>query len=49
MIDKATNFSIKIFPSISEASRELNISVQAIFHVVKGKGYTAGGYKWRYV
>lgn len=36
------------FPSISEASRKMNISVQCICNVLKGKGVTAGGHTFKY-
>lgn len=39
----------KTFPSISQASRELNIKVQSICGVLKGKQVTAGGYTFMYV
>ena len=47
-IDKNTLEVIKVWDSLSEAGRHLNIQVNSISVVCKGKGKTAGGYKWRY-
>lgn len=44
------NFNTKeIYPSISEASRQTGILVQAITTVLKSKNVTAGGFRWCYV
>lgn len=48
MIDKKTNKSIKIFKSISDAAREMNINDSNISMVCNGKRLSAGGYIWRY-
>ena len=39
----------KIYPSISEAERETNITVQEICRVLKGKSLTAKGHKFCYL
>ena len=39
---------IKIFNSLNEAGRELNISSQNIGKVCKNERKSAGGYKWKY-
>lgn len=39
---------IRIFPSISEASRQLNVSNQAISDCLRGKQKHSAGYKWKY-
>lgn len=39
----------KIYPSISEASRDTNIKVQSICKVLKGMQLKAGGYRWCYI
>ena len=39
---------IKIFNSLNEAGRELNISSQNIGKVCKNERNSAGGYKWKY-
>lgn len=38
----------KEFNSITEAAKELNISIAAISKTLKNDKYTAGGYKWKY-
>ena len=38
----------KIFDSVADASRELNIDNSGIVKVCKGKKLTAGGYHWKY-
>lgn len=40
---------IKTWNTISEASRNINTTAGQIVKCCKGKGNTAGGYKWRYV
>ena len=47
-IDKNTLEVIKVWDSLSEVERQLNIPTGNISNVCKGKGKTAGGYKWRY-
>lgn len=39
---------IKVWPSITVASEELGINLQAIWYVANGRNKTAGGYQWRY-
>lgn len=39
---------IKEYPSIKEASRQINISFQAISNCLNGKQKHSGGYKWKY-
>lgn len=39
---------INIFPSISEASRQLNVSCQAISDCLRGIQLHSAGYKWKY-
>ena len=45
--DKNGNF-IRVWGSISDASRSLNIDVSNISACARGKYKTAGGYIWRY-
>lgn len=49
-IDKNTGAVIKEYPSIKDASREVNVHNSSISHVASGKSKqkTAGGYIWRY-
>ena len=42
------NKILKEYPSISEASRQLNVSFQAISDCLKGKQKHSAGYKWKY-
>ena len=42
------NKIIKTYPSISEASRQLKVSYQAISDCLKGKQKHSAGYKWEY-
>lgn len=46
-IDKNTLEVIKVWDSLSEVERQLNISVSNISSVCKGKRKTAGGFIWR--
>lgn len=46
-IDKNTLEVIKVWDSLSEVERQLNISVSNISNVCKGKRKTAGGFIWR--
>lgn len=46
-IDKNDNI-IKIFDSLIEASKTINLSPSSISKVVIGQNQTAGGYKWMY-
>lgn len=39
----------KEYPSISQCARELNLSVQCICRILKGKQVTTGGYSFKYV
>lgn len=39
---------IKEFPSINQASRELNLNQANITHCLKGKYQNSGGFIWRY-
>lgn len=43
------NNIIKEYPSISEASRQLNVSIQAISDCLNGKTKHSCGYKWEFV
>lgn len=47
--DRNTMELIKTFPSISEASRQLNCAVQNISDALHGKQPTARGYIWKYL
>lgn len=47
-IDKNSNEIIREFSSITEASKMTQIASSTICNVCKGKGKTAGGYKWKY-
>ena len=47
-IDKITNEVIQEFSSLKEASEITQIASSTICNVCKGKGKTAGGYKWKY-
>lgn len=47
-INKDTDEIIQEFSSISEASKKTSIASSTICNVCKGKGKTAGGYKWKY-
>ena len=46
-IDKNTLEVIKVWDSLSEVERQLNISTSNISNVCKGKRKTAGGFIWR--
>ena len=48
MIDVDTREHLKVFESISEASRELGINASNISMVCKGQRAKAGGYAWAY-
>ena len=43
------NKIINVFPSISEASRQLKVSYQAISDCLRGIQQHSAGYKWKYV
>lgn len=43
------NKILKEYPSISEASRQVNVSFQAISDCLNGKQKHSAGYKWKYV
>jgi len=45
-INPATGNIVDEFPSLSQASRELNIAVSNISKVIRGKARTAGGFRW---
>lgn len=47
-LDKISNEIIAEFPSIAEATRATGIASPTICNVCKGKGKTAGGFKWKY-
>lgn len=47
-IDKTTDEIINEFASLKEASIATQIASSTICNVCKGKGKTAGGYKWKY-
>ena len=42
------NKLIKVYESISEASRQTNIKIQSISYVCNNKRKTAGGYIWHF-
>ena len=48
MLDIATGEVLKVFDSVSEASREMKISHGNISSVCRGERKQAGGYIWRY-
>ena len=43
------NNVIQVWNSISEASRELNISISGISNTCNGRYKTAGGCKWEFI
>lgn len=45
--DKIGNF-LKEFPSITLASKSINLATGSILSCIRGKSQTAGGYVWRY-
>lgn len=47
-IDKNTNIILEKYNSAAEAARDNNCDASRILKVCKGKGQTAGGYKWKY-
>ena len=47
-ISKDSGDIIRIWDSMTEASRELNIDYNGISHCCRGKQKTAGGYCWEY-
>ena len=47
-IDKDTNEIINTYKNAAEARKITDISDAQIRKVCQGKGYTAGGYKWKY-
>lgn len=47
-LDKFSDEIIAEFPSIAEATRVTGIASPTICNVCKGKGKTAGGFKWKY-
>ena len=46
--DKNSNETIREFSSITEASKMTQNASSTICNVCKGKGKTAGGYKWKF-
>ena len=48
-IDKNNNEIIKIWDSLTEASKEINIDVATIQNVCAKRRKTAGGFIWKYV
>ena len=48
-IDKNSNEIIKIWDSLTEASKEINIDVATIQNVCAQRKRTAGGFIWKYV
>lgn len=46
-VDKITNEIINEYPSMQEAQRQTNISVQNIHKCIHGKIKSAGGFKWK--
>lgn len=49
MCDKDTHQIIKIYNSISDASRDTGINLANISSVAKGRRQTAGGYFWKFI
>lgn len=47
-MDIKTNEILAEFPSLSAATKATGIASSTICNVCKGKGKTAGGYKWKY-
>lgn len=47
-IDKNTNTILAEFSSLAAAHAATGIATSTICNVCKGKGKTAGGYKWKY-
>lgn len=47
-LDKITNNIIKIWDSLTDASKEFKTRVTHISAVCRGKRKTAGGFKWKY-
>lgn len=47
-LDKDCGMVIRWWDSIKDASRALGINDSLIIRVCKGKGYTAGGFRWVY-
>lgn len=47
-INKMTNEIIAEFPSLAAATAATGIATSTISNVCKGKGKTAGGFKWKY-
>ena len=47
-INKETNEIIKVYPSITDASKETGIQHSSISNACNGKYTTAGGFKWNY-
>ena len=50
IIVRDENGSEKVFPSMMEASRQLNIDISNLCNLLKGRGESkrCGGYAWRY-
>jgi hypothetical protein len=48
MIDLQTGEVLKTFPSIMQASRELNVNNTCIYRVCTGERNKAAGYKWEF-
>ena len=47
-LDKETNEILAEFPSLAAATAKTGIATSTISNVCKGKGKTAGGFKWKY-
>lgn len=47
-INKETNEILAEFPSLAAATTKTGIATSTISNVCKGKGKTAGGFKWKY-
>lgn len=48
-IDKESNNILKMYNSISEASEDMEITIQAISRCLNGRSKTSKGYKWKFV
>lgn len=49
MLDPNSGDTIRVYPSIREASEDINISSCCISNCCAGRSKTAGGYGWKYI
>ena len=49
MLDPNSGDTIRVYPSIREASEDINISSCCISNCCAGRSKTAGGYRWKYI